>query len=153
VYDPLHNELFSAQKGRGSELNGKKIKVAEVPDMLPSGVSSGILEFAGRHGFALQLMQACGKARILGSQALHLCYVAAGRMRINLNWNCHVWDDAAGVLIVREAGGVYSNSLNAPVFPLKTGDDVLAGKPIRSVAGTPSEHTRILKAAKDGGWW
>jgi myo-inositol-1(or 4)-monophosphatase len=144
IFDPVHNELFHARKGSGSFLNANRLTVPADPRLLPGGISSGLLEESARNGWILPMLKASGKSRILGSQALHLCYVAAGRLRMNMNWNCKIWDDAAGALIVEEAGGRYSDYLGAPIFPVGSGGDALAGKEIRSLAAPPAEHAKWL---------
>jgi myo-inositol-1(or 4)-monophosphatase len=144
IYDPVHDELFQARKGGGFFLNGKKAGLAPDPRLLPAVLSSGLIDQAARNGWSGELFDTAGKFRILGSQALHLAYVASGRVRMALNWNCRIWDDAAGSLFVQEAGGKYSNCYGRPIFPLKSGDAALAGKEIRTVAGPPAEYEQMM---------
>ena len=86
-------------------------------------------------------MEAVGKLRILGSQAMHLCHVAAGRMRAALNPEAKLWDDAAGALIVAEAGGRYGTPRRAgglPAGPRRPGVD----RPADRLAGGPGRRVR-----------
>lgn len=73
------------------------------------GVSSGFLEkVAIEQPHLIVQLRDVGKFRLLGSQALHLCYVASGRMKACVNLESKIWDDIAGALILQEANGTYS---------------------------------------------
>lgn len=84
VYDPVRKELFQAQRGAGSLVNGQRLVIAsDNSSPAPVGGSSGFLDWGALAGPAsplLPIMRHFGKMRILGSQALHLCYVAARRL-------------------------------------------------------------------------
>jgi len=142
VYDPVREELYYAERGVGSFSNGQRLVASsDSSPLVPIGGSSGLLSSGVVTGLASPLgpmMQRFGKIRILGSQALHLCYVAAGRLRAAISWEARLWDDAAGALIAQEAGG-------RDVFPLRAGSRVLAGKPIHSVAAPPAVLLEILE--------
>ncbi|RME49431.1 MAG: inositol monophosphatase, partial [Deltaproteobacteria bacterium] len=146
VYDPIHSELFHARKGRGSFCNGAPI-VPSARRAPPLCVSSGFGGWLFSLGEGERLARICrkyGKVRNLGAQALQLAYVAAGRLLGVLNHEARLWDDAAGALIVREAGGNYSNVWGAPIFPLTKGwggSDL----PLASVAAPPAVHREILE--------
>lgn len=110
VYQPLLNEMFVAQKGKGAFLNGKKLQVSTVSNMEESLLATGFpyevkkdleLHLARFKGFMLNSLA----IRRAGSAAIDLCYVAAGRF--DGFWESHLkpWDMAAGVLMVTEAGG------------------------------------------------
>ena len=155
VYDPVREELFQAQRGGGSSVNGRTITVpAGTSSPVPVGASSGFLGRGGQAGPPsplVSVMRRFGKMRILGSQALHLCYVAAGRLRAAISWESRLWDDAAGALIAQEAGAQYTDFWGCDVFPLEAGCPVLAGEPIHSLAACPSVHremVEILAAAR-----
>lgn len=120
VYDPIAEELFVAERGAGARLNGLPLHVTQTADvgdaLLCTGFPYGIREDRGRQvevftGF-LQRAQA---VRRLGSAALDLCYVAAGRFDGFWEEHLHAWDMAAGCLIVEEAGGQASRYDGAPV--------------------------------------
>jgi len=139
VFDPLRSELFSAQLGKGSFLNGARLKIESNKSILIGTDSSlikwGLEEPAGGARFS-KIMETYGKSRNLGAQALHLCYVAAGRLRAAITRGCRVWDDAAGALIITEAGGRYGNWKGEEIFPLRPGRPGLDGSHIQSVGAT-----------------
>lgn len=109
VIDFIHDEVFSAQSGRGAFLNNKTIiPIKSSASFL--GISTGFLKKAsGKLGNLTEVV----KFRLLGAQSLHLCYVACGRLRGAVNLESKIWDDIAGALIVRESGGYYTSLLNA----------------------------------------
>lgn len=110
VYDPVGEELFTAERGEGARLNGERLQVSEravlIDALLCTGFPYSIREVRGRQVdvFAAFLGQARAVRR-LGSAALDLCYVAAGRFDGFWEAHLHPWDIAAGALIVEEAGG------------------------------------------------
>ena len=120
VYDPIGEELFTAERGAGARLNGLPLRTsstAELGDaLLCTGFPYGIREERGKQVevFAGFLHQAQAVRR-LGSAALDLCYVAAGRFDGFWEEHLHAWDMAAGCLIVEEAGGRASRYDDSPV--------------------------------------
>jgi myo-inositol-1(or 4)-monophosphatase len=110
VYDPMAGELFSAERGHGARLNGLPIAVSTQAALLDSLLCTGF-PYAVREdpGSQVEVFRAfLGEARAvrrLGSAALDLCYVAAGRLEAFWEKQLHPWDMAAGALIVTEAGG------------------------------------------------
>ncbi|HAV23156.1 MAG TPA: inositol monophosphatase [Bacteroidetes bacterium] len=110
VYDPNRDEMFTAQRGRGSYLNGKKIRVSEREKLIKSLLVTGFpynvrenpLNAVEHFGAFLKESQA---VRRLGSAALDFAYVAAGRFDGFWEVALHPWDMAAGLLLVEEAGG------------------------------------------------
>ena len=110
VFDPLRNELFTASKGAGAVLNDKRIRVTERRDltgtMLVTGFPPRERERLGAHLDCLrELLRDAEDVRRTGSAALDLAYVAAGRADAYFEAGLKPWDIAAGVLLVREAGG------------------------------------------------
>jgi myo-inositol-1(or 4)-monophosphatase len=110
VYDPNQNELFSAEKGSGSFLNGRRLRVTDESDLRNSLLVTGFPytirenpDHAIEHFTAF--LKEAQAVRRLGSAALDLCYVAAGRFDGFWEVALHSWDMAAGMLCVREAGG------------------------------------------------
>jgi myo-inositol-1(or 4)-monophosphatase len=110
VYDPCRGELFWAEKGRGAFLNRKRIRVSRTPalseSLLTTGFSYDVRENPVNNldhfwNFSLRTHA----VRRLGSAALDLCYVAAGRFDGYWEMNLRPWDFAAGLLLVEEAGG------------------------------------------------
>ncbi|RJP77434.1 MAG: inositol monophosphatase [Desulfobacteraceae bacterium] len=109
VLNPLTGELFSAQKGHGATLNGKKIDVSETSKVADSLLVTGfpydfkVMIRPLMHRFEACLTAARGVRR-LGSAALDLCYVACGRFEGFWEQHLKPWDTAAGLVIAREAG-------------------------------------------------
>ncbi len=110
VYDPSRKELFTAERGQGAFLNGARLSVssaADVADSLlvtgfPYDIRSDAGEILGLFGEFILRSRA---VRRLGSAALDLCWVAAGRFEGFWEQRLHAWDIAAGSLLVEEAGG------------------------------------------------
>lgn len=110
VYDPFHDEMFSALRKGGAFLNGGPISVSAVPQLPESLLATGFPYKAGEHwerNMALfKHLYACTHGiRRDGSAALDLCYVASGRLDGFWEYGLNPWDVAAGILVVQEAGG------------------------------------------------
>jgi myo-inositol-1(or 4)-monophosphatase len=118
VYDPLRDELFAAQAGRGASLNGQPLRVATTPRLLESLLITGFPYDRARFPAALRLWNALiERAQALrrdGAAALDLCYVAAGRADGFWERPLQPWDMAAGALLVREAGGRVTSFRGGP---------------------------------------
>jgi myo-inositol-1(or 4)-monophosphatase len=120
VYDPNMEELFTVEKGSGAFLNGKRLRVSTtdrlIESLLVTGFPYNITENPGNvvEHFVNLLMSARGVRR-LGSAALDLCYVAAGRFDGYWEVTLNPWDMAAGALLVAEAGGMLTNMRGAPL--------------------------------------
>lgn len=108
VYDPFHDELFSAVKNEGSFLNGRPIHVSSVQKLSETiiGVGTAKRELA-KENFSrfLQVYEKSQDIRRLGSAALELAYTACGRQGGYFEVYLNPWDYAAGMLLVQEAGG------------------------------------------------
>jgi myo-inositol-1(or 4)-monophosphatase len=118
VYDPTRDELFSAEQGRGAQLNGKKIHVSQTAKLHECLVATGFPSHK-RHKnpniyFYHQITLRTHGVRRAGSAALDLCCVASGRFDGFWEFNLNPWDTAAGVLIVEEAGGQVSRFDGSP---------------------------------------
>ncbi len=114
VYDPMRDELFTAQKEKGAFLNGKPIKVSGIDTLIKSLLATGFpydrkLSEKNNLEHFHDLLMASQEVRRDGSAALDLCSVAAGRFDGFWELKLKPWDVAAGSLIVREAGGRVSN--------------------------------------------
>lgn len=110
IYNPYTDELFSAQKGEGSYCNGQKIEVSGAETMekclIAIGTSPYYKEMAEENFKVFQaIFKDCQDIRRSGSAALDLAYVACGRIEAYFERNLKIWDYAAGMLLVREAGG------------------------------------------------
>jgi len=114
VYDPMRDELFSASKGQGAHLNGQPINVSVTDSLIQSLLATGfpydrcVSEKNNLNHFN-ELLMASQEVRRDGSAALDLCSVAAGRFDGFWELKLKPWDVAAGMLIVREAGGTVSD--------------------------------------------
>ena len=112
VYDPTRDELFSAEVGKGAQLNGKAIHVSKAATLKECLLATGFPSHK-RHKnpnihFYHQITLRTHGVRRAGSAALDLCNVASGRFDGFWEFNLNAWDTAAGVLIVEEAGGKVS---------------------------------------------
>jgi myo-inositol-1(or 4)-monophosphatase len=119
VYDGLRGELFTAERGQGARLNGQPLRVSSAGGLMDALLCTGFpYDVHERLGGLVPLFGAfLGKARAvrrLGSAALDLCYVAAGRLDGFWEAFLHPWDTSAGVLIVEEAGGRVTQFDGAP---------------------------------------
>ena len=110
VFDPIGEELFTAERGQGARLNGLPIHVSDrralVDGLLCTGFPYTIRDDRGAQVAVFEAFLTRARAvRRLGSAAIDLCYVAAGRFDGFWEQQLHAWDMAAGVLIIEEAGG------------------------------------------------
>ena len=114
IYEPVGDQMFWAERGTGAYLNGRRLRVSSRRALDESVFATGI-PFLGRDGhapFLAQLervMAASAGVRRFGSAALDLAYVAAGRYEGFWEKGLKPWDVAAGIVIVREAGGFVSD--------------------------------------------
>jgi myo-inositol-1(or 4)-monophosphatase len=124
IYDACKDEVFFAEKGAGAWMNETRLRVSGRSKMIESIFSTG-LPFAGRADLPAtlqelaRLMPTCAGVRRFGAAALDLAYVAAGRYDGYWERGLKPWDIAAGVIIVREAGGL--------VEPLVPSGDIVEG--------------------------
>ena len=112
VYNPIMKELFSAEKGRGACLNGKKINVSQTRTLKASLLATGFHPQYKDHNFNnFEKFTALSRGvRRCGSATLDLCYVAWGIFDGYWEYGLFPWDMAAGGLIVKEAGGKVTNT-------------------------------------------
>jgi myo-inositol-1(or 4)-monophosphatase len=109
VYDPTADECFAASAGNGATLNGRPIRTSSVMSLPQAMVAASFAPRTRRndpsiHEF-LNVLERAQAVRRMGSSALNLCYVAAGRLDAYWANDTKTWDVAAGWLLVREAGG------------------------------------------------
>ena len=119
VYDPTRRELFTAERGGGAYLNGNRLTVSDTSALIDSLLVTGFPYDVHRH--ASDLVELFGTflcraraVRRLGSAALDLCYVAAGRFEAFWEQHLKPWDVCAGALIVEEAGGRITGTDGSP---------------------------------------
>ena len=110
IYNPARDELYTAERGGGAFLNDRRMRVAARQRLVDSVIGTGIPHLGrGNHGRAVvdlrNAMAETAGIRRLGSAALDLAYVAAGRMDGFWEDALSPWDMAAGIMMVREAGG------------------------------------------------
>jgi myo-inositol-1(or 4)-monophosphatase len=113
IYDPLRDELFTAERGQGAQLNGKPVRVSRTPELAEALLATG---FPSRkrhdspnvHFYHEFTMRSHGLRRA-GSAALDLASVASGRIDAFWEFNLNPWDTAAGVLLIEEAGGLVTD--------------------------------------------
>jgi len=118
IYDPIRQELFTAERGAGAYLNNRRIRVSDVQQLGDSLASTGFPSRKRHHNvnihFYYQLAMASHGVRRTGSVAIDLAYVACGRLDFFWEFGLKPWDMAAGSLIVQEAGGRVSDMKGAP---------------------------------------
>lgn len=131
VYDPMSDELYKAVRGQGATLNGRRLRVSQVPDLAQALVITGFPydawtaedNNAARVGHFLQRTQ---DVRRVGSAALDLCWVAAGRCDVYWEHGPKPWDVQAGILCVLEAGGKVTDYEGALSRTALSGQRILA---------------------------
>ena len=135
IYDPTRDELFSAEQGRGAQLNGEAIHVSKTATLRESLLATGFPS-QKRHKnpnifFYHQITLHTHGVRRAGSAALDLCNVASGRYDGFWEFNLNPWDTAAGVLIVEEAGGKVTRFDGSP-FEINSRETVASNGLIHS---------------------
>ncbi len=134
IYDAAKDELFFAEKGAGAWMNETRIRVSARHRLIESIFATGV-PFAGRVDLPetlqdlARLMPACAGVRRWGSASLDMAYVAAGRYEGFWERRLNAWDVAAGVIIVKEAGGL-CQGLDPEESIVETGNVICANEPI-----------------------
>jgi myo-inositol-1(or 4)-monophosphatase len=144
VYDPTRRELFTAERGTGAFLNGRRLRVSSAGALVdavlvtgfPYDVHQRVDEIVGLFAAFVGQAQA---VRRLGSAAIDLCYVAAGRMDGFWESDLKAWDIAGGALIVEQAGGRVTDMAGAP-FSSRAG---------RVLASNTLLHDAMLAVIRD----
>ncbi len=118
LYDPMRDELFVAERGKGAYLNGRPMHVSRTPHLGEALLATGFPS-RSRHQnpnvhFYHEITMRSHGVRRAGSAALDLAYVAVGRMDAYWEFNLNPWDTAAGALLVREAGGTLTRFDRSP---------------------------------------
>lgn len=139
VYNPMANELFTASRGQGAQLNGYRIRVNNTKELEGSILAIAFPFRNKQHSDCYfnvlqKLFTKCADFRRTGSAALDLSYVAAGRIDGFFEIGLKPWDIAAGELILREAGGIMTDFIG--------GNNYMASGNI--VAGTPKVVKEFL---------
>jgi myo-inositol-1(or 4)-monophosphatase len=144
IYNPVSDDLFTAEKGSGAFLNDKRLRVAARKKLAESLSATGIpfMGHGDHAGFPKELaavMGASAGVRRFGAASLDLCWVAAGRYDAFWERGLSPWDMAAGILMVREAGGV--------VTDMEGGARMLDAGHI--LASNEALHPQLLKLMRD----
>ncbi|HMO59112.1 MAG TPA: inositol monophosphatase family protein [Roseiflexaceae bacterium] len=139
VFDPIRDELFVAEAGKGASCNERPIHVSPTPHLAAALVSTGFpYDFGTRHdNNALQFSRIQARTqgvRRPGSAALDLSYVACGRLDAHWELRLSPWDSAAGALLVREAGGLVTTWTGAAWTPWSD----------RMIAANPAIHAELV---------
>ena len=146
TYDPQRGELFQAEVGAGATLNGTSIHVADAESLRECvvGFDMGYIEDYGHRMLAMVsgLWPKVQTVRVMGSIALGMAYVAAGRLQVYGHHHAYRWDRAPGLLLVREAEGV--------VTDLRGADAALVDGPM--VCGAPLAHAAFMRASNGTAW-
>ena len=151
VYNPATNEMFWAERGGGAYMNERRLRVAarrEIKDaVFATGIPFAAIPPARRLAFARTLgalMPQVAGIRRFGAAALDLCWVAAGRYDGYWELGLKAWDCAAGILVVREAGGYVTDAdgAEAVVRDGPAGNDIVAANPVL--------HPRLREVVADG---
>lgn len=141
VYDPMHDECYYAQKGKGAFRNGTPIHVSAQTELKNALLSTGFMQKAYEEGinnfpaFRYMNIHTAGVRRI-GCAALELSYVACGRYDGFWDRKLRPWDVAAGFLIIREAGGTVTTL---------SGDPDVFKEPYEFLAANPVLHPQLLQ--------
>lgn len=138
VFDPMHDELFMAEKGKGAFCGNVKLRVSErKEDFLFSTTSPR----KSRQGFEstkksfIDVIESGATVRCSGSAALDLAYVAAGRLDGIWYHRLNIWDMAAGTLLVQEAGGKITAIDGSPIATDDRGSVLAAGYKTHALLG------------------
>jgi myo-inositol-1(or 4)-monophosphatase len=143
VYNPVTDDLFMAEKGHGAFLNDKRLRVAARKDLGPAVIATG-LPFMGKEGHArasaemAAVMNVTAGIRRFGAASLDLAFVAAGRFDGFWEHGLQPWDMAAGILLVKEAGGVITD--------MAGGEQMLAKGNV--ICANEHLHPQLLKVLK-----
>lgn len=147
VYDPLRDELFAAQRGQGAALNDQSISVSGETDLINCMLVTGFPHDQAAWGTPadntanfFRFNTLCQTVRRLGSAALDVVYVAAGRLDGFWQVEINQWDVAAGGLIVREAGGVVTDAFGSRDF---------LAKPVSFLCANPAIHGEMLRVLQE----
>lgn len=141
IYDPVHDEMYFSERGKGAFLNGQKIQVSPEDTLDDSMISvSWVRRKTDRRRFVSyieQLSRDTSYFRRFGSAALVMAYVACGRLHAYMQGGLNPWDVAAGVVIVEEAGGKVTDFEGRPLD--------LGRKDIDIVTANPTLHSILLE--------
>lgn len=153
VYDPIRNELFTSQRGSGAQLNNKRIRVSNPKNLFGTIIATGFPYKAKKHSedfikVISALLIDCVDLRCMGSAALDLCYVAAGRVDGLFELSLKSWDIAAGEFIAREAGALCTDFTGGTDY-IESGNIISASpKVLKEILAKISKNGTIQRSNK-----
>lgn len=136
IYDPIKDELFTAEKGDGAWVNDRRLRVSGRREMIEMVFATGV-PFGGRADLPetlqdlARIMPVCAGVRRWGAASLDLAYVAAGRYDGFWERGLNSWDIAAGILLIKEAGGIIEG-MEEDESPLHSGNVIASNEPVFS---------------------
>lgn len=146
IYSPATETLFSAVKGKCTEVNGKRVSASEeeidrfahisIDSRWPGGIPETIIKLLEKVKF-----------RNLGTTALHLAYVSGGSLIASITNTTKLWDIAAGVLLVESAGGIVTDWKGKALFPVDVSS--YSKEDSRLLAANATVHSQILDILKE----
>jgi myo-inositol-1(or 4)-monophosphatase len=140
VFNPVADECYTARRGAGAFLNGRRLAASQITELSQALVAAGFppkIEPESRPLLDFnRVIVACQSIRRTGSAALNLCYVAAGRFDAYWARETKTWDVAAGSLMIQEAGGVITSLDGSPLR---------LDRPQLIAAGTESLHRELFR--------
>ena len=146
TFDPVRDELFTAEAGGGAFLGSRRVEVSSAPSLEESVLGFDLGYVDDRAAQLLDVLRALWPGvqalRIFGSAALGFAYVAAGRLQLYAHHNVAPWDIAPGLLLVREAGGVATDLRGDPATPASPS----------VIAGAASVHAQFMAATEGSAW-
>ena len=146
TYDPVREELFTAQRGKGAFLNGERLSVSENRELSQSLLGCDLGYVDEKAGLAIDLIRSLWPGmlslRLMGSSALGVAYAAAGKLDLYFHHSLSPWDIAAGLVLVEEAGGTIVDKQGRPAN-LRTPS---------IIASNPFLVDRFLQATDEHPW-
>ena len=146
TFDPSRNELFYAMSGGGAYLNGKRMQVSKVESLRNSIVAFDVGPIDEKAGLLFDVLVGLWRkilaVRISGSATLGYAYAAAGRVEVYSHHHLAPWDIAAGLILVREAGGIVTDLQGGQAHIHSTA----------AVAGSTITHPQFLEATTGNLW-
>ena len=145
-YDPVSNSMFEAEKGKGAFLNNKAIKVSERTVLADCVVGMDLSYQDDGAAAGLDVIRSIWPgmqtARIMGSSALGISYAAAGLVDIYFHHRLEPWDQVAGLLLVREAGGIITDRTGGHAGLYSDG----------LIASNPTLHAELMRITNEMAW-
>jgi myo-inositol-1(or 4)-monophosphatase len=144
IYDPVSGELFSAERGQGTFLEGERQSVSDCQQLEKAMIAASFPANVGRNSIEVaRFVEVLARSQVmrrLGSAALNLCYVASGRLDGYWATSVKLWDVAAGLLFVEESGGSVTNLEGQAFDP---------HKPLFVASANPVLHEQFIRAISE----